>query len=263
MEPSDEYFVSACSHVNESEEADACARRRNKWLKYYYPMGLRVKVGLLDDNPVGFVYVIPIEICPWGPLGQDMMILPCLFVVKEAQHKGIGQALIAEAEKETKYQKRKALSVVGFYHDFWFMPAPFLVKCSFSVVHRKNDMVILWKVFDESAHPPKFLKRNYKFKPVLNKVVVDLFWNGFCGTSNGEAQRVREVVTEVGDSVVLNEYCADDRDILVRYQTPRAIFVNGDEIGWGYPAPKKGIREAISKALNLWTSTEYERQSGD
>jgi hypothetical protein len=58
------------------------------------------------------------------------------------------------------------------------------------------------------------------------------------------------VVAEFGDSVVLNEYCADDRDILLRYQTVRAIFVNGTEIGWGYQAPKEGIREAISKALN-------------
>jgi len=250
MEPVDEYFVSACSHVNESDEVNARARQRNKWFKDHYPMGLRVKVGLLDGNPAGFLYLIPIEICPWGPLGKDLMVLPCLFVVKKAQHKGIGQALLAEAEKETKYQKRKALTVFGFYNDFWFMPAPFFEKCGFSVVQQKNDAAILWKVFDESAQHPTFLERNYKFKSVPNKVVVDLFWNGFCLTSNGEAQRVREVVAEFGDSVVLNEYCADDRNILLRYQTSRDIFVNGSEIWWGHAAPKEGIREAISKALN-------------
>jgi len=81
-------------------------------------------------------------------------------------------------------------------------------------------------------------------------VGVDLFWNTFCQTSDIEAHRVREVVAEFGDSVVLNEYCADDHVILSRYQTPRGIFINGKEIGWGYEAPKEGIREAVSKALN-------------
>ncbi|MFC2172374.1 hypothetical protein ACFLU6_07050 [Acidobacteriota bacterium] len=29
----------------------------------------------------------------------------------------------------------------------------------------------------------------------------------------------------------------------------RAIFVNGKEIGWGYEAPRNGLRETISKAI--------------
>jgi hypothetical protein len=79
--------------------------------------------------------------------------------------------------------------------------------------------------------------------------VVDLFWHTFCETSCIEAQRVREVAAEFGDAVVLNEYCADDREVLLRYQNPRAIFINGKEIGWGYAAPKEGIAEAIAQAL--------------
>jgi thiol-disulfide isomerase/thioredoxin len=96
---------------------------------------------------------------------------------------------------------------------------------------------------------PKFLEPNYQFKPIADKVVVDLFWNTFCETSNIEAQRVREVVTEFRDLVVLHEYCADNQTTLFRYQTPRGIFINGKEIFWGYEAPKEGIRGAISQAL--------------
>jgi len=109
---------------------------------------------------------------------------------------------------------------------------------------------ILWKVFESSAEPPRSLKPNYRFEPVSGKVVVDLFWNAFCGTSNAEAQRVREVAAEFGDSVVLNEYSADDPAILRRYQLPRGIFINGKEIGWGYEAPRDGIRKAISRAVD-------------
>lgn len=250
MEGADEYFVGTCSHTNETDEIDACAERRIVWLRNMQDRGLRVKVAVLDGERVGFLYVMPIEICPWGPLGEDLMVLPCLWVVNSARNKGIGRALMTSAERETKHQKRKALTVIGFYHDIFFMQASFFEKLGFTVVQRKDEMAILWKVFDESAEPPEFLDRRYKFKPVLGKIVVDLFWHSFCLTSIEEARRVREVAAEFGDSVALNEYCADDRDILLRYQTPRAIFINGTEIGWGYEAPKEGIREAISKSLN-------------
>src|SRR4030042_367468 len=251
MEDTYEYFVGSCSHINETDEIDACAKRRIVWLRDMQDKGLRVKVAVLDGSQVGFLYVMPIEICPWGPLGEDLMVITCLWVVKKALNRGIGRALIASAGQETKLQKRKALTVVGFYHDIFFMQASFFEKLGFSVVQRRDEMAILWKVFDESAKPPKFFERNYKFERVPNKVVVDLFWHSFCLTSIEEAQLVREVVAEFGNSVVLNEYCADDRDILLRYQIPRAIFVNSKEIGWGYEAPKEGIRESISRALNL------------
>jgi GNAT superfamily N-acetyltransferase len=250
MEGEDEYFVGTCSHVGETDEIDACSERRIIWLRSMWDRGLRIKVAILDGSRVGFLYVMPIEVCPWGPLGEDLMTLSCLWVVKKAQNKGVGRALMASAEQETKYQKRKALTVIGFYHDIFFMQALFFEKLGFAVAQRKDEVAILWKVFDESAELPKFLERNYKFKPVPGKIVVDLFWHSLCLTSVEEAQRVREVASEFGDAVVLNEYCADNRDILLRYQAPRAIFVNGKEIGWGYEAPKDGIREAISNALN-------------
>ena len=96
---------------------------------------------------------------------------------------------------------------------------------------------------------PQLLKPNFRFKPIAGKVVVDLFWNTFCPTSDIETQRVPEVAVEFSESVVVHEYCADERSILSRYQIPRGIFINGKEIWWGYEAPKEGIREAISKAL--------------
>jgi hypothetical protein len=89
------------------------------------------------------------------------------------------------------------------------------------------------------------------FEPVPGKVAVDLFWNSFCQTSNIEAHRVREVVAEFGHKVILHDHCADDRDVLARYGLPRGIFVDGQEIGWGYEAPRDGLREAISAALRV------------
>jgi len=38
-------------------------------------------------------------------------------------------------------------------------------------------------------------------------------------------------------------------NVLLSCGISRAIFVNGQEIGWGYEAPKDGIRKAIEEAL--------------
>jgi L-amino acid N-acyltransferase YncA len=261
MDATKEYFVGTCTHVNESEEADACGRRRVTWFRGMHKKGLRVKVAILDEGPIGFLYAMPIEVCPWGPLGKDLLAVPCLFVLNEHKGKGAGSALLAEAQEEARRQGKKGLVTVGYYHDFWFMPARFFEKCGFSAVGKPREVTsegekeylgkeaILWKVLDSSAEHPKFLEPSYEFSSIPGKVVVDLFFNAFCATSNAEAQRVREVAAEFGDSVMLNEHCADDPDILQQYQIPRGIYVNGARIGWGYEAPKEGIRKAISQAL--------------
>jgi len=260
MKPADEYYVSTCTHVNESDEADACGRRRAAWLETMHDKGVRAKVALCDDQRVGFLYVMPIEVSPWGPLGKDLMVIPCLYVQEKGTGRGVGRALVDAAEEEARRQQRKGLVTTAYYHDFWFMPASFFERTGFSKVRSRRvpaegpnaflgEEAILWRTFDPLAEPPEFLEAKYAFGPVPGKVVIDLFWNTFCQTSDIEAQRVREVVAEFGDLVVLREYAAHERAVLLRYQIPRAILVNGREIGWGYESPKEGIREAISAAL--------------
>jgi len=256
MEGSDEYFVGTCTHTNESEEMDLCAGKRLAWLKAMHEKGLRVKVAAFGGQRAGFLHVIPIEHCPWGPLGRDLLVIPCLYVANKGH--GVGKALLAAAEEEVKQQGRKGIVTIGYYHDFWFMPASFFeangfLKCAASGDTRfdvEHKAAVLWNVSDEHTETPSLLKPNYKFGPIRGKVVIDLFWNDFCQTSNIEAQRVREVAAEFGDSMVLNEYSADDRPALLHHQIARGIFVNGGEIGWGYEAPKDGIREAVIRALH-------------
>ena len=242
MNPTDEYFVSTCTHTHESEEIDSCAKRRLIWLKAMHEKGLRVKVASLDDERAGFLHVIPIEFSPWGPLGRDLLVIPCLCSMNKGH--GVGKALLAAAEEEARHQGRKGIVTIGYHHDFWYMPASFFEANGFFKCERprherssaKDTAAVLWRVFDEHTEVPVLLKPKYEFKRVPGKVVIDLFWNAFCQTSNIEAQRVREVAAEFGDSVALNEY-------------PAASSSIGREICWGYEAPEDGIREAIDQAL--------------
>ncbi|MFX1283924.1 MAG: GNAT family N-acetyltransferase [Promethearchaeota archaeon] len=254
-----QYYTATCSHVHESEESDLAAEERSAWYKKMRLKGFRTKVAFFDEKPVGFLHMIPIESSHWGPLGKDLMVILCQHVAVNVRGKGIGRILLQAAEEETKKAGKKALVVCAYYYeDFWFMPGLFYEKHGFTLIVCKkvtkegekdflDEEAILWKVFDESAERPCFPEPNYHFHAVKGKVVIDLFIDTFCKPI--EAQRVREVALEFGDDVILHEYFTDDRQIFEKYQISRAIFINGKEIGWGYNAPKKGIREAIQDAI--------------
>ncbi len=249
MTDADAYYVSTCSHVNESAESDASGVRRLAWLRSHKERGVRAFVALVDGQHAGFAYLMPIDVCPWGPIGHDLAVLPCLYVPKAFAGQGVGQSLIASAETGAHALGAKALVIPAMYSDFWFMPAPYFERLGYSSVTRSGTHALMWKVFDPSAEPPTPLEPHYRYRPVPQHVVIDLFWHTFCQTSDVEAQRVRKVASEFGDRVILNEYPGDDHNILLRYQIPRAIYVDGQEIGWGYEAPPDGIRSAIRKAL--------------
>jgi len=252
MRPEDEYFVATCSHTYESEEIDNAAEARRELFGSLRTRGARFKVALLDGEPVAFAYGVPIEVASWGPLGRNLFVVPCLYVSDAATGLGLGASLLESIEQEAHRKGRHGVALIayrGLDGAEWFMPASYFERLGYSVVAEEKPSVLLWKPFDPSAEPPRLLAPTYSFQPVAGKVAVDLFWNGFCQTSAIEAQRVRDVAAEFGEAVVLREHCAEDREELLRFMIPRAIYVNGTEIGWGHEAPREGIRRAIRTAL--------------
>jgi GNAT superfamily N-acetyltransferase len=252
MLPKDEAFVSTCSHVNESDQIGAAALRRRDQLRRLISCGAVIQVGLLGGTHVGFAHGIPIEASPWGPNGHGLMVAPCLYVIGSGANAGVGRALMEAIEREA-HQRGHAGVTVSAFHDLpgaeWFMPAAFFEHIGYEAVEERGPEVLLWKPFFEHAQRPRLLEPLYAYTPVEGKVAVDLFYNDFCQTSNIEAQRVRRVCAEFGERVVLRTFCADDPDVLLICGIPRAIYVNGREIGWGYEAPEDGIREAIRRAM--------------
>jgi GNAT superfamily N-acetyltransferase len=249
--PEDDYFVTTCSHMHESAEIDACSAKRSKLFARMQEQGMVIKTGFVDGKPAGMLYMMPIEISPWGPLGADLMAIPCLFVLRPYWGSGLGKALLESAIANARASGRKGLAMFGFTYPGaeWFMPLSFAQKMGFAIAEQKEHAAILWMPFAPDVIPPRLLTSQYKFQPVPGKVVVDLFFNDFCQTSCIEAQNVRDVTAEFGDKVLLHEYDAGDSATISKYQLERGIYINGKEIFWGYEAPKEGIREAIEKTL--------------
>jgi predicted N-acetyltransferase YhbS len=250
MTKDDEYYVGTCTHVNENniEREESCPRRIS-WLRSMEKYGLKVKVALIDNIHAGFLYVMPIEINPWQIQGGDLMVFPCLVSQSKYSKKGIGKELINAAEEETKRQDRKGIATVGYFWDFWFMPAEYFLKLGFKIGEKRGKEAILWKQFDQKAEAPQFREENYIFKPIKGKIVIDLFWNRFCLTSDVEAERVREVVSEYGNDVILNDFSAVDQNIMQKYGIERRIYVNGEMIEIGAEVEKSELRKAINIAL--------------
>ncbi|MFX0041605.1 MAG: hypothetical protein ACFE8L_01720 [Candidatus Hodarchaeota archaeon] len=250
MTKDDEYYVGTCTHVNENNiEREMSARRRIPWLRSMEKHGLVVKVALLDGVHAGFLYIMPIEINPWDIQGKDLLIFPCLVSQSKFARQSIGKQLIKAAEQETYNKKRKGIATIGYFWDFWFMPAEYFTKLGFQVAAKRGIEAILWKKFDKTAEVPEFRTENYHFKSIEGKVVIDLFWSTFCLTSDVEAQRVREVASEFGEEVILNEYSADDQSVLQKHGISRRIYINGNMIEVGPEIEKDRLRNEIKEAM--------------
>ena len=253
MRLQDEIFVSTCSHVDESEEIDDCARQRRRLFESLRSQGAIFKVAVLGEQRAGFAYGIPIERSPWGPLGESLTVVPCLYVLPPFAARGAGRMLIDAVETNARTTGRTGVTITGYRGQGdadWFMPASFFERLGYTSVDARGTEVLLWKTFTDEAVPPRFLEPRYVFEPIPDVVVVDLFWNAFCPTSAIEASRVRDVCLEFGDRVRLREFQAEQRETLLRYGLPRGIYVNGNLIGWGYEAPKDGIRDAVRTAMS-------------
>lgn len=246
-------FVTVCTHIDDSdEETDGVAWVRESWLRDTLLKGLRVKVVIDDKRPVGFAHCLPIELGTWSMSGKDLMTIPCLTlkydrVYKQEQGSGYGRALIEAVETEARKGK-KGVAVPAYDHDFWFMPASFFERFGYKEVARQGNTVVMLKAF-EPVDPPVMHKLSYRPKSVPGKVVFDAFWNPICLTSVVEIQRVREVCAEYGEKVILNEFNCGNKDILEKYQTSRALFINGESKCWGYSAPRDELRKEIEQAL--------------
>jgi GNAT superfamily N-acetyltransferase len=247
------WFVSTCTHVGESADWDRGGAVRRSWIEEMLGRGLQIKVVLDGDQPVGFAHVLPIELSAFGLMGRDLLTIPCLTLLDTYHGQGIGRMLMEAAETAARATDAHGLAVVGhdWQDDFWFMRADFFRHFGYQEAGRRGHAVILWKRFTGDPQPPRFLEPSWAYEPVPGKVVFDAFWHRQCLTIATEINNVREVCAEFGDRVMLREHDATDPAVRQQHEIERRLMVNGREIGWGYEAPREGLRQEILKELGV------------
>ncbi len=251
-------FVASCTHVQDldKESEKACAVRET-WLRNSLSTGLKVKVALVNGRPVGFAHCLPIEMGCSGIAGKDLMTVPCLTleygrVYNQEHGSGYGRALMNAVEREAQKAQKKGVAVLAYDHQCWFMPASFFRRLDYQEVTRDDSIILMLKAF-EDVTPPRIHKLKYTPQWTPGKVTVDIFWTPVCLTSTVEIQRVREVCESYGDKVVCNEFNCAELAILDKYQTNRALFINGVRKDWGYAAPRDELKKEIDLALSAIT----------
>jgi len=250
MTEEDEWYVGTCTHVEEkNEEIEQCAQERITYFKHMNNFGLKIKVALFNDQHAGFIYLFPIEVSPREFQGKDLFFIPCLVAHSKFSGHNIGKALIDEAENEAGKQNKDGIAIFAIDWDYWFMPVKYFIHLGFKIADRKDQELLLWKKFNKNAIPPQFIEENYSFTKINNKVVIDLFYNTFCQTSAIESKRVRSVVKEFGEKVILNEFPSDDRTICAKYGISRAIYINGKPLELNAEIDKEILREYIKSAI--------------
>jgi GNAT superfamily N-acetyltransferase len=243
--------VACCAKTDQGAEMEQAAKLHEDWMrKTLTRSGMRAKVALDGDKPIGFLFLLPSERTSWYVAGEGLLTVQCMNVAEEYRGRGVGEKLLIAAE-ETARAFAKSIAVIAYDPSDWFMPASFFRARGYHEVERRGTSVLMFNPFDESALTPSFVPRQYRApRPIPGKAIVEAFWSPQCLTTVLDILHVREVCGEFGDDVVLREYNASMPGMRERFGIPRTLFIDGVGKGWGYEIPKAG---AFDHAERTWS----------
>lgn len=236
-----------------SEEIKEAGNHKETWYNKMKDKGLRVKLAQDDDENIGgMIQYLPIEHSHVD--GKDLHFVYCIWVHghKEGrgsfQKKGMGKALLKEAEEDVKALGSKGLAAWGVSLPF-FMRASWFKKQGYKVVDKDGIIILLWKAFSEDAKPPKWIRLKKKPELVPGKVTVSAFINGWCPAQNMVFERAKRAAAELGEKVLLKEYYTSDRDVFSEWGISDALYVDDREVKTGPPPSYEKIKKIIAKKI--------------
>jgi len=223
--------------------------RKEKWLN---DMGDKVKVYLAkdeDENVVGMVQIIPIEYSNCS--GHNIAFIQCLLVnfydvaFGNKQKQGYGTALLNKAIQYAKESGFDALAAWGTEYN-GLETVEWYQRHGFELVEKLSYTGLVWMPFEDVVKPG-FIRR----KPIQlteGKIVVSVFNNGWCTSSNILSDKAREVAREYTD-VILNDYNTFDRAVFLEHGIMNGIFINGEEIIYYGTPIEIEMRQMLDKLL--------------
>lgn len=255
------WYVACCAQVEGGAEVNEAAKLREDWMRMALTRGgLRTKVALDGDEPIGFLFLVPIVRTAWYIAGEDLLTIQCMNVEEAYRGRGVGEKLLVAAEETARLHAR-GVAVIAYDPSDWFMPASFFGGQGYQEVERRGTSVLMFKPFVEDAPAPSFIPRQYRPPRLIpGKVIVEAFWSPQCLTTMLEILHVREVCAEFGDAVILHELNAGMSGMRERFGIPRTIFINGVEEGWGYEIPAAGAFDGAERAWSHEAPKQWLRE---
>lgn len=245
-----EYF---CCLEEWSAEMQDAGDHKACWYHKYKERGLCVKIALDDAGVVGgMIQYLPIEASFIE--GKDLYFILCIWVHGHQegrgnmQGRGMGEALLAAAEKDAKSRGAKGMAAWGLGLPFW-MKASWFKKHGYQKIDRDFISVLVWKPFVHDACAPRWIKQKKPIPVVPGKVTVTAFKNGWCPAQNITFERAKRAVTEFGDKVVFHEIDTTEPQIFEEWGIADGIFIDGKLANWGPPMSFDKLRQKIAKRV--------------
>lgn len=235
------------------EESKDAGPKRKQWLQRSQRLGLKAKVAFNDEN-------IPAGLIQYGPIehsfidGRELMFVYCIFIHGvdkgrgNQQGKGMGVALLKEAERDAQKAGMKGIAAWGLTQPWW-MPAAFFEKYGFEQADLDEMKKLVWKPFTKEAQPPKWFRRTDKpLELVPGKVTVTSFVSGWCMGQNIVYEWAKQLATQYGDEIVYKEIDTSDRETIAAWGLSDAIYVNDEQL-MGPPMSYEDIKAVFEKHL--------------
>lgn len=236
-----------------SGEMREAGDHKARWYGSMRHRGLRVKLAIgADDRPIGMIQYLPIEHSM--ALGTDLYMILCIWVhgykqgVGKQQDRGVGRALLAAAERDTRELGAKGIVAWGVALPFW-MKAGWFRKLGYRRVDRIGMQVLMWKPFTDDAVAPRWIEKGSKPARVEGKVAVTGFVNGWCPASNLVYERAKRAAAALGDDVVFESIDTSEQSAMVRCGQSDCVFLDGKPLQKGPPPSYDRIHEKMAKRV--------------
>jgi len=236
-----------------SEEMKEAGTRKRDWVEAMRHRGLRVKLALDDAGTVGgMIQYLPIE--ESFASGKDLYFILCIWVHGYKQGRGnfrktgMGKALLAAAEEDTRALGAKGIAAWGITLPFW-MKAAWFRKHGYRVADRDGMRHLLWKPFAADAEAPRWVKPRKSPAPIQGKVSVVSLVNGWCPAQNIACERAQRAVAACGDDVQFTAIDTSDRAAFAEWGMADALFIDGKPVRFGPPPKLEELRRRIGKRL--------------
>ncbi len=224
---------------------------RADWWRRLREHGLRIKLAMTDDGVVGgMIQYVPIEYSM--ATGEDLYFVQCTWVHGYAegqgnlQRRGMGKALLAEAESDVKDLGTKGLVAWGNTFPGW-MPVAWLLQQGYEEVDRNGPRVLVWKPFSPEARPPKWRvpRKTPEFTP--GEVTIIAFFNPWCGDACDFYERAAQYAATMGDRVNFRRIDTSNPATLDEWGLNNAVFVNDQQITHGFDELKEAVEERLQE----------------
>lgn len=236
-----------------SSEMDEAGDHKARWYERAREQGLRVKLAVdADDNAVGMIQYVPIELSP--ATGRGLFMILCIWVhghakgVGNAQGLGVGSELLAAAEADARDLGAEGMAAWGLHLPVW-MKASWFKKHGYRGIDRTGARELVWKPFVDGAEAPRWVDPRPVPRGGPDTVEVTAFVTGWCPAANLVYERARRAADEMGTAVHLTTVDTSDRDTFLRCGHGDEVFVEGRPLQRGAPPSFESVRRRIRRQV--------------